>query len=326
MDRVSKDQIVITVVVPTYNEEWAIFPLWQKLSRVAAMESQFAWRFLFVNDGSTDRTGERLSELATEHDAVSCVQLRRNYGLTQALQAGFDHASGDYIVTISANLQNDPADIPMLIAKLGEGADVCAGWRRDLDGGRLTRQGPRWLINWIISKVSGVKLHDYDCSLRAYRLTAVQDLQLSGNLDRYIPVYVAWRGGRVVEAPVTQLPRSHGLARRESAARRSLKTLLDLVFLKFLQRYSYKPFYVFGGLGVASIVAALLAFALALFYKFTGQATFIETPLPLLTALFFLSGVLLVSLGIIAEFLIRVYRLQAGREFYQVERGSGSGD
>ncbi len=238
----SEDQIVITVVVPTYNEEWAICPLWQKLSRVAAMESQFAWHFLFVNDGSTDRTGERLSELTAEHDVVSCVQLRRNYGLTQALQAGFDHASGDYIVTISANLQNDPADIPKMIARLEEGADVCAGWRRDLDGGRLTRQGPRWLINWIISKVSGVKLHDYDCSLRAYRLTAVQDLQLSGNLDRYIPVYVAWRGGRVVEAPVTQLPRSHGLARRESAARRSLKTLLDLVFLKFLQRYSSKPF------------------------------------------------------------------------------------
>ncbi len=322
----SEDQITITVVVPTYNEEWAIFPLWQKLSRVAAMESQFEWHFLFVNDGSTDRTGERLSELAAEHDAVSWVQLRRNYGLTQALQAGFDHASGDYVVTISANLQNDPADIPKMIARLEEGADVCAGWRRDSDSGQLTRQGPRWLINWIISKVSGVKLHDYDCSLRAYRLTAVQDLQLSGNLDRYIPVYVAWRGGRVVEAPVTQLPRSHGLARRESAARRSLKTLLDLVFLKFLQRYSSKPFYVFGSLGVASIMAALLAFALALFYKFTGQATFIETPLPLLTALFFLSGVLLVSLGIIAEFLIRVYRLQAGREFYQVERGNGSGD
>ena len=322
----SEDQIVITVVVPTYNEEWAVFPLWQKLSRVAAMESQFAWHFLFVNDGSTDRTGERLSELAAEHDAVSWVQLRRNYGLTQALQAGFDHASGDYIVTISANLQNDPADIPKMIARLEEGADVCAGWRRDSDSGQLTRQGPRWLINWIISKVSGVKLHDYDCSLRAYRRMAVQDLQLSGNLDRYIPVYVAWRGGRVVEAPVTQLPRSHGLARRESAARRSLKTLLDLVFLKFLQRYSSKPFYVFGSLGVASIMAALLAFALALFYKFTGQATFIETPLPLLTALFFLSGVLLVSLGIIAEILIRVYRLQAGREFYQVKRGNGSGD
>ena len=235
-------QIVITVVVPTYNEEWAIYPLWQKLSRVAATESQFEWHFLFVNDASTDRTGERLSELAAEHDAVSWVQLRRNYGLTQALQAGFDHASGDYIVTISANLQNDPADIPMLIAKLEEGADVCAGWRRDSDSGQLTRQGPRRLINWIISKVSGVKLHDYDCSLRAYRLTAVQDLQLSGNLDRYIPVYVAWRGGRVVEAPVMQLPRSQGLARRESAARRSLKNLLDLVFLKFLQRYSSKPF------------------------------------------------------------------------------------
>ncbi len=295
-----------------------------KLSRVAAVENQFKWHILFVNDGSTDHTGDRISELATKHDAVSWVQLRRNYGLTQALQAGFDHAKGDYIVTVSANLQNDPADIPMLIAKLEEGADVCVGWRRNLDGGRLRRQGPRRLINWIISKVSGVKLHDYDCSLRAYRGTAVRDLHLSGNLDRYIPVYVAWRGGRVAETPVSQLPRSHGLARRESAARRSLKTLLDLVFLKFLQRYSSKPFYVFGGLGIVSILVALLFFFWALFYKLTGQAAFIETPLLLLTALFFLSGVLLVSLGIIAEFLIRVYRLQAGREFYQVYRVSGS--
>ena len=326
MGRASEDQAVITVVVPTYNEEWAVFPLWQKLSRVAAIENQFEWHFLFVNDGSTDRTGERISELVAEHDAVSSVQLRRNYGLTQALQAGFDNANGDYIVTVSANLQNDPADIPMLITKLEEGADVCVGWRHDLDGGHLTRQGPRRLINWVISKVSGVKLHDYDCSLRAYRRTAVRDLHLSGNLDRYIPVYVAWRGGRVAEVPVTQLPRSHGLARQESAARRSLKTLLDLVFLKFLQRYSSKPFYVFGGLGIASIFVALLAFFLALFYKLTGQATFIETPLPLMTALFFLSGVLLVSLGIIAEFLIRVYRLQAGREFYQIDHDNGLSD
>lgn len=316
----------VTVVIPAYNEEWGIYPLWQKLSRTAIEASQFDWYFLFVNDGSTDSTGEKIAELATEEDTVSLIQLRRNYGITQALQAGFDHAQSDYVVSMSANLQNDPADIPALVASLEAGSDVCVGWRRERNGGKLVRQGPHKFISWLISKISGVRLHDYDCSLRAYRTSSVKGLHLSGNLDRYIPVYVVWQGGRITEVPVSELPRGHGMVRTENTARRSLKTLLDLAFLKFLQRYSNRPFYVFGSLGIASIVVAFLSLAFAVFYKFTGQASFIETPLPLLTALFFLTGILLLGLGIMAEFLARIYKLQVGNQFYQIWHDNSSSD
>jgi len=316
----------VTVVIPAYNEEWAIYPLWQKLSRTAIEASQFDWCFLFVNDGSTDSTGEKIAELASEEDTVSLIQLRRNYGITQALQAGFDRAQSDYVVSMSANLQNDPADIPALVASLEAGSDVCVGWRREQNDGKLVREGPHRSISWLISKISGVRLHDYDCSLRAYRTSSVKGLHLSGDLDRYIPVYVAWQGGKIAEVSVSELPRGHGVARTENTARRGLKTLLDLVFLKFLQRYSTRPFYVFGSMGIASIVVAFLSLAFAVFYKFTGQASFIETPLPLLTALFFLTGILLLSLGIMAEFLARIYKLQVGNQFYQIWHDNSSSD
>ena len=310
----------VTILVPTFNNEWAILPLWQKFLKIVMASGQVNWRFLFVDDCSTDKTVQRINDLIediADYD-ISLIKLRRHYGLTQALQAGFDHCTGDYVVTLGADLQYEPADIPLMIERLEDGVDVCAGWRRVGQGGRLARQKPNRIMNWAISKVSGLRLHDYDCSLRAYRVSVVQDLHLSGNLDRYIPVYVSWRGGRVVEVPVTGLPPSQGVVSRESVARRGTKTLLDLVFLKFLQRYSAKPFYVFGGMGLVSILGSMVCAAIAIFFKITERAAFIETPLPLLTAMFLLTGILLVSLGIIAEFLIRVYRLQSGKEFYEV--------
>ena len=305
-----------TVLIPVYNEEWAIYPLYGKLCQ-AMEEAGERWELLFVNDGSTDKTSENLEQLASGDNQVRVIHLRRNYGLTQTLQAGFDHAAGKYVVTISGNLQNEPSDIPKLLKKMREGYDVCAGWRKSQDG-QLYRVRPKKLLNWLISRVSGIPLHDYECTMRAYRTRTVRGLQLSGTLDRYIPVYVGWQGGRIAELEVKQLPRSHGHGTTESPTKRTLKTLLDLVFLKFLQKYSTKPLYVFGSLGAASILSSICAFGFMIYYKLSGGPTFIETPLPLLTALFFLTGVMLVVLGIMTEFLTRIYRFNARTEFYDV--------
>jgi len=275
------------------------------------------WELLFVNDGSYDRTKEYLEQLVDKDDRVRVVHLRRNYGLTQALQAGFDHAVGQFVVTLSGNLQNEPNDIPRLIEKLREGYDVCAGWRRD-QVGKLHRPKPKRFLNWLISRLSGVPLHDYECTMRAYKTSRVRGLQLSGSLDRYIPVYVAWQGGRVSEIEVRQLPRSHGHGPVENPTKRTLKTLLDLVFLRFLQKYSTKPLYVFGSLAMLSIAGSFGTFGFMMFYKFSGGPSFIETPLPLLTALFFITGVMLLVLGIMAEFLARIYRQNTRTEFYDL--------
>ena len=305
-----------TVLIPVYNEEWAIYPLYGKLCQ-AMEEAGERWELLFVNDGSTDKTSENLEQLASGDNQVRVIHLRMNYGLTQTLQAGFDHAAGKYVVTISGNLQNEPSDIPKLLKKMREGYDVCAGWRKSQDG-QLYRVRPKKLLNWLISRVSGIPLHDYECTMRAYRTRTVRGLQLSGTLDRYIPVYVGWQGGRIAELEVKQLPRSHGHGTTESPTKRTLKTLLDLVFLKFLQKYSTKPLYVFGSLGAASILSSICTFGFMIYYKLSGGPTFIETPLPLLTALFFLTGVMLVVLGIMTEFLTRIYRFNARTEFYDV--------
>ena len=309
----------ITVLIPVYNEEWSIYPIYGKLNGAMKKVGE-QWELLFVNDGSTDQTRKNIDKLLNEDEHVKVLHLRRNYGLTQALQAGFDHASGLFVATISGNLQNEPGDIPRLIEKLRSGYDVCAGWRR-IQAGRLHRQKPKKFLNWLISRISGIPLHDYECTLRAYRTDTVRGLQLSGNLDRYIPVYVGWQGGRIAEIEVEQLPRSHGHGVSENPTKRTLKTLLDLIFLKFLQRYSTKPLYVFGSLGALSIVASLFAFAWMMFYKISGGPTFIETPLPLLSALFFLTGMMLIVLGIMAEFLSRIYRLNARTDFYDLQSG-----
>lgn len=182
--------------------------------------SGYQWEVIVVDDGSNDHTKNRLFELSGSDVRIKVVQLRRNFGLTQALQAGFDFASGEFVVTLSGNLQNEPADIPRLLEKLNDGYDVCAGWRSSLTG-TLSRSGPGKYINWLISKISGIRLHDYECTLRAYRTKMLQGLQLYGHLDRYIPVCISWRGRRIAEIPVTQHPRSHDHGFSGSATKRT---------------------------------------------------------------------------------------------------------
>lgn len=314
----SESKETVSVVIPIFNEKWCVFPLFGKL-RQAMDDQEEEWELVFVNDGSTDGTYDILQELADREPNIQVISLRRNFGLTQALQAGIDNATGNYVVTITGNLQNEPAEICFLLEGLRQGNDVCVGWQSKASE-KLRRSRPGRLLNWCISKISGVKLHDYECTLRAYRAEILQGMRLYGDLDKYIPVYAFWRGGKIIEVEVSQYPRSHEHERKRNRTKKSLKTILDLVLLKFMERYSDRPFYVFGTLGLVGLVGSFGSFSIMLFNKINNGIPFIETPLPLITALFFLTGIILLVLGIMAEFLTRIYHSGLGRGLYEIDQ------
>jgi len=314
----------VTVVVPVFNEEWSIASLWGRLSSMADAANHLEWKFLFVDDGSLDGSRARLDELAMRRDAVQVVSLKRNCGVTQALQAGFDLAEGEYVVTIPANLEYDPGDIPKVVDCLGKGAECCVGFRMYPKETSLSYTRPLKILNWMISTLAGLKLSDYECMLRGYRSSLVKELHLPGDLYRYLPAYLSWQGRKIVEVGVEGLPQSKGWKVRKRPIKNSAKALLDLVLLRFVFRYSARPFYIFGGLSLLSALGGVIAISIAIFQKLFNGVSLIETPLPLLSALFFLSGMLLLSLGILAEFLLRIYRAQIGREFYEIQRSVNS--
>ena len=316
----TKTEKPISIIVPVYNEEWSIRPLYGKLLR--ALANYNLREIIFVDDGSTDGTGKSLEELVSQEDIVRVIYFRRNFGLTQALQAGIDYATGEYIVTISGNMQHEPADIPKLLTLLDEGYDVSVGWPIAAEG-ELKRRKSRSLHNWVISKISGVTLHDYDCILRAYKNELLEGMQLYGNLERYIPIYVFWKGGKISEVEVLRHPRGHGEEIKRNQTKESIKTMLDLLMLKFLERFSDRPLYIFGVLGVGSVGFGIAAFLWMLWLKIIASKAFVETPLPLVTVLFILTGVLLMVLGVMSEFLSRIYHTGENKGLYSVKTTSG---
>ena len=307
----------VTVVIPVFNEEFSIGPLWRKLWNTANVANQFCWRFIFVDDGSSDGSRARLDRLATLEDSVEVVCLKRNFGLTQALQAGFDLADGDYVVTIPSNLEYEPGDIPKILAELAGGVDICVGSRITSHKKKSTGQTVLQLANWTISRLSGLSLSDYECMLRGYKAPMVVGLHLPGDLHRYLPAYFFWQGRKIGEVSVRGVPRSGGWKNKKRSVKYSIKALLDLVLLRFFYRYSARPFYVFGGLSLLCTLSGTASILIAIFWKTADGISLIETPLPLLSALCFLSAILLLGLGIIAEFLLRIYRAQIGMEFYE---------
>jgi dolichol-phosphate mannosyltransferase len=229
---------------------------------------------------------------------------------------GIDHATGDLIVPIDADLQNDPADIPLLLAKIAEGYDVVSGWRKDRKDSELRRNLPSRVANWIISKVSQVKLHDYGCTLKAYRRDVLDGVRLYGEMHRLIPVYASWMGARVTEIPVRHHPRKHGQS--HYGLERVVKIILDLIVVKFMDRQFMKPIYVFGGFGMLCLAISFLAGAWALFLKFVDGLSLIQTPLPLLAVMTFVTGVMCILMGLISEILMRTYFESQGKTSYSV--------
>lgn len=307
--------MTISVTIPVYNEE-------QNLSRLCAeliptLESlRQPWEVVLVNDGSTDGSAAVLDKLAADDPRLKVIHFRRNAGQTAAMMAGFEYARGDIIVPMDADLQNDPQDIPRLLEKLDEGYDVCSGWRQDRQDHALRRNFPSRVANWLISKVSGVRLHDYGCSLKAYRREVIKGVRLYGEMHRFIPIYANWLGAKVTEVPVRHRPRVAGHS--SYGLERIFKVLLDLVVVKFLDRYAQKPIYVFGGFGLLNFAVSLAAGLWAVYLKYGAGISFIQTPLPLLVVMSAITGVICVLLGLVAEMVTRNWHESHDKQTYIV--------
>jgi glycosyltransferase involved in cell wall biosynthesis len=318
-DHVINDDLV-SVLIPVFNEVESIKDCYRELTDVMARWKR-PYELVFVDDGSSDGTSELLDEIARDDEHVRVIHFRKNYGQTAAITAAIDFARGRTLVPMDADLQNDPNDIPALVAKLDEGFDVVSGWRKVRMDRSLSRVLPSRCANWLISKVSGVKLHDYGCSLKAYRHDVISDVRLYGEMHRFIPIYAHMNGGRVAEMVVNHRPRQRGESKY--GLNRIFKVLLDLLVVKFFLSFAAKPIYVFGGFGFFCLLASLVPAGMAIFYKLASgniQKDFVETPLPILAATLLLVGLLAILQGIIAEVLMRTYFESQNRRPYGVKR------
>ena len=307
--------VELSVVIPIYDEEGSIPSLVGSLLDVLDALPQ-SFEIVAVNDGSRDGSLDRLKAEAARRPELKIVNLRRNYGQTAALMAGIDHASGSTLIAIDGDLQNDPADIPMLLEKLDEGYDVVSGWRQDRKDAPLTRNLLSRVANRLISRISGVELKDYGCTLKAYRRDVIQDVRLYGEMHRFIPIYASWMGAKVTEIPVNHRARQSG--KSKYGLERIFKVLLDLTVVKFLDSHLQKPIYVFGGFGLLSLLISGATLIYMIYLKFAEGLYMIQTPLPTFSAMFFLIGVVSILLGLLAEMMVRTYYESQQRTTYLV--------
>jgi len=309
------DAPAVSVVLPVYNEEEALPHLYEALTGALASLDQ-PWEAILVNDGSRDGSADRMDEIAARDPRFVAIHLRRNFGQTAAMAAGFDHARGDVVVAMDADLQNDPADIPALLAKMAEGYDVVSGWRKDRKDKWLTRILPSHAANWLISTMTGVRLHDYGCSLKAYRREVLRDVHLYGEMHRFIPALAYWAGGRIAEVVVTHHPRRHG--RSKYGLSRILRVFLDLLTVKFLLSYSTKPIQVFGRWGLLSGSIGFVLAAYLSYEKLVHGARLANRPALLLAVLLMILGVQFITMGLLAELQTRTYYEATGRPIYAI--------
>ena len=310
----------LSVVIPVYDEEDNVISLARAVDKVLGGLGGPS-EIIFVDDGSTDRTFARLKDLQGELPRLRVIRLRGNFGQTAALAAGFDLAQGEVVVTLDGDLQNDPADIPTLLAKLEEGFDVVSGWRRERRDPFWTRRLPSRLANALISRITGVRLHDYGCMLKAYRQQIVKDLALYGEMHRFLPALARWVGASVAEVPVSHRPRRHG--KSKYGLGRTLRVLLDLFTVKFLMSYWTRPIQIFGLIGLLTGGAGLL-----LTLTLAAQRLFFGVPLGnrpilLLAVLLVVVGIQFITMGLLAEMLVRTYHESQGKPIYSVREMVG---
>ena len=310
----------ISIFLPVYNEEPNLMPLHARLDEALKTLDRSA-EIVYVDDGSTDGSLKILREIAEVDPRVRVVGLRRNYGQTAAMAAGIDAASGKVLIPMDADLQNDPADIKRLLQKLDEGYDVVSGWRKNRQDKMITRKIPSMIANRLISWIGGVPLHDYGCSLKAYRRESLQDVRLYGEMHRFIPIYASWAGARVTEIPVKHHARTMG--KSKYGLSRTLKVVFDLMTIKFMASYQTKPIYVFGMFGMFAFAISLLAGLYAVFLKIFHRADFVQTPLPILTIVMFAVGVQFLLMGLLAEMLVRTYHESQAKAIYAVRERLG---
>lgn len=307
----------LSVLVPIYNEVENIPLLCRALLDVLeGLAHEF--EIILVNDGSRDGSTEALDAAAASDKRIRVIHLRRNFGQTAALMAAIDHATGDILIPMDGDLQNDPADIPRLLAKLDEGYDVVSGWRKSRKDKAVTRRLPSLVANWLISKLSGVELHDYGCTLKAYRRSVLENVRLYGEMHRFVPIYAAWEGAAITELEVNHHPRRLGVSKYGLG--RITKVMLDLVLIRFMHKAFDRPIHFFGKIGLTSIGLAGMAGIWALWLKLLHQVSFVSTPLPLFTVFLMLSGVMFILLGLLAELQMRVYYESQSKCPYSVRR------
>lgn len=308
----------LSIVIPVYNEEESLPHLHQAV-RAALAELPRSWEVIYVNDGSRDRSMEVLERLAAEDPKHVCVvEFRRNFGQTTAIAAGIDHARGEVILFLDADLQNDPADIPAVLAKLDEGYDVVSGWRKNREDNALTRNLPSHIANWLISNVTGVRLHDYGCTFKAYRREVITGFRLYGEMHRFIPVYANAVGAKIYEMPVRHHARKFG--KSKYGLERTLKVILDLIAVQFLTRYSAKPIYLFGGGGFMMGALGFLGMVFLLVRKLLLDIDILTSPIFTLSVMLALVGFQTILLGLIAELLVRTYHESQQKPTYTVRQ------
>ena len=311
----------LSVVVPIYNEAESI-PSLIKAIASAVQETQLNYEIICVDDGSIDGSTQILTEIALQRGDLKGVILRRNYGQTPAMAAGFECATGKFIITLDGDLQNDPADIPLLLAKLDEGYDLVSGWRKKRQDAALTRLLPSRIANWLIGKVTGVKLHDYGCSLKAYRSELVADMNLYGELHRFLPALAYIEGARITEIPVRHHPRRFG--KSKYGLGRTIRVIMDLLTIFFMKKFLTRPMHVFGLGGVISFALGLAMGLYLTVIKFVFQQNIGDRPLLILSVLLVLTGVQLFCFGLVTELLMRTYHESQRRPIYRVRNIVGN--
>lgn len=306
---------MLSITVPICNEAGNLGPLYERVH--AAMEKLGRpWELILVDDGSTDGSDELLDELAMKDARVKVIHFRRNFGQTAAMMAGFNFARGEIIIPMDGDLQNDPEDIPLLLAKLDEGFDVVSGWRKDRQDDVVRRNLPSIMANRLISFVSGVRLHDFGCSLKAYRREVIEGVRLYGEMHRFLPIYASWHGAAITEVVVRHYARTAGSSKY--GLERVLKVIADLVTVKFLDRFQQKPMYLFGLVGLGSLGISALSGLFAIYLKIFAHKSFIETPMPLLCIMTAVTGLMCILMGLLAEMIMRTFFESQNKSVYLI--------
>jgi glycosyltransferase involved in cell wall biosynthesis len=305
----------ISIVVPLFNESESL-PWLIKAIHGALTSRPMPYEIICVDDGSTDDTSALLRQLTLGDERLKGVLLRRNYGQTAAIAAGFDYARGAIIITMDGDLQNDPADIPRLLDRLDQGYDLVSGWRQQRQDHVVTRLIPSVLANWLIGRITGVRLHDYGCALKAYRAEVIRDTNLYGELHRFLPALAFIEGARITEIPVTHYPRRFGTSKYGLG--RTLRVVMDLLTVYFMKKFLTKPMHIFGSFGLASMVAGIAIGLNLAWVKFFDGQDIGDRPLLILAVVLFLTGIQLFSFGLLAELLMRTYHESQKRPIYRV--------
>ena len=311
-----KSDIDLSIVIPIYNERESIGKLYDNLNE-ALSKMNLKYEVLLIDDGSIDGTFDELLKVHRKNKLFKIIRFRKNFGQTSAISAGFNYAEGAVVVTLDADLQNDPQDIPVLLSKLNEGYDIVSGWRKNRKDKAVTRRFPSIVANKIISRLTGVHLHDYGCTLKAYRKEVIKNINLYGEMHRYIPAIASWMGVKVTEIPVRHYSRKYG--KSKYGVSRTIKVILDIITVKFLLSYSQSPIQMFGVLGLFSGIVGFIITAYLIIMRIFFNQSLSDRPLFVLSIFMIFIGIQLITIGLLAEVLIRVYHKVQNRTTYVIK-------